>query len=129
MSAASNTTPLSSNAHSGNGALFIAVQDAAGDIKSPKPVHQNLIFDANIFSDLQGPGLFLSSANNVVLAKNQFIDTNLLRLQNANIGTANLGGSVVVTQAHNVYMWKNSTRGTTTGHIEIDTTSTDGIRH
>jgi parallel beta-helix repeat protein len=122
------TTPLPSNAHPGNGALFVAIQDAAGDIKSTKPVLENLIFDANTFSDLQGPGLFLSTANNIVLVNNQFINTNLSRLQNANIATANLDGSVVVTQAHNVYIGKNSTRGTTTGRVEIDTTSTDGIR-
>ena len=99
-----------------------------------KPIEQsilqlNLIFDGNIFSDLQGPGLFLSTANNVVIANNQFINTNLSRLQNATVGTANLGGSVVVTQAHKVYIGRNPMQGVTTGPVSIDTRSTDGIRH
>jgi parallel beta-helix repeat protein len=123
------TTPLPSNKNVGNGAVFVAVQGAGGDIKSSKPVHQNLIFDANVFSNLQGSGLFLATANNVVLANNQFINTNLSRVQNGNIGSANLAGSVVVTQAHNVYIGKNSIQGVTTGPVSIDRQSTDGIRH
>jgi hypothetical protein len=66
---------------------------------------------------------------NVVLSNNQFINTNLSHVQAANFGTANLSGSVVVTQAHNVYIAKNSTQGATTGPVSIDTKSTDGIRH
>jgi len=123
------TTPLPSNAHSGNGAVFVAVQGPGGDIKSSKPAQANLIFDANIFNDLQGPGLFLATANNIVLANNQFINTNRSPLENAKIGTASLAGSIVVTQAHNVYIGRNSTQGATTGPVSIDTQSTDGIRH
>jgi hypothetical protein len=123
------TTALPSNKNVGNGALFVAVQGTPAGIKSPKPVQQNLIFDANVFSDLEGSGLFLSTANNIVFANNRFINTNLSRLQYGNIGTANLGGSVVVTQAHNVYIRKNSVQGATTGPVSIDTQSTNGIRH
>ena len=105
------TMALPTNVHGSYGAVFVAVQGAGGNIESPNPVHENLIFDSNIFGDLQGPGLFLSTANNVVLSNNQFINTNLSHVQTANFGTANLSGSVVVTQAHNVYIAKNSTQG------------------
>jgi hypothetical protein len=73
--------------------------------------------------------LFLATANNIVLANNQFINTNRSPLENAKIGTASLAGSIVVTQAHNVYIGRNSTQGATTGPVSIDTQSTDGIRH
>jgi hypothetical protein len=64
------TTPFPPNVHASYGAVFVAVQGVGGNIESPNPVHENLIFDSNAFSDLQGPGLFLSTANNVVLANN-----------------------------------------------------------
>jgi parallel beta-helix repeat protein len=122
-------SPAASHAATPNGALYVAVQGPPGEMKSPKPVFENLIFDANVFSDLQGPGLFLSMADNVALVNNQFINTNLSLLPSGSIGRASLRGSAIVTQAHNVYIGKNPTRGTTTGPISIDTTSTDGIRH
>jgi len=88
------------------------------------PVHEGLIFDANTFSDLQGPGLFISRANDVVVVNNQFRNTNLSRVPDAN---PNLNASIVVTHAHNVYVSKNAMVGT--GALWIDTTSTDGMRH
>jgi hypothetical protein len=96
-------------------------------VKSLIPVHQNLIFDGNKFSDLQGPGLFISRANDVVVVNNQFTNTNLFRAPNAKSGTADFNGSILVTHAHNVYLSKNPMEGA--GPVWIDTTSTDGIRH
>ena len=109
------------------GALVVAVQGNADNVESLIPVHQNLIFDANKFSDLQGPGLFISRANDVVVVNDQFKSTNLSRFQDSNVGTANLNGSIVVTQARNVYFSKNSMERA--GPIAIDTKSTDGMRH
>ena len=54
--------------------------------------------------------MFLSTANNIVVANDQFINTNRSRLENGTIGTANLAGSIVVTQARNTYIGKNSLR-------------------
>ena len=109
------------------GALIVAVQGNADNVESLIPVHENLIFDANKFSDLRGPGLFISRANNVVVVDNQFNNTNLARMEGTNFGIASLAGSVVVTHAHNVDISKNAMRGA--GPVSIDTTSTDGIRH
>jgi hypothetical protein len=106
------------------GAIEVAVLQGPENVKSLAPVHQGLIFDANTFSDLQGPGLFISRANDVVVVNNQFRNTNLSRVPDAN---PNLNASIVVTHAHNVYVSKNAMVGT--GALWIDTTSTDGMRH
>jgi Right handed beta helix region len=121
------TTPFPPNLDVRYGALIVAVQGKADNVESLIPVHENLIFDANKFSDLRGPGLFISRANNVVVVDNQFNNTNLARMEGTNFGTASLAGSVVVTHAHNVDISKNAMRGA--GPVSIDTTSTDGIRH
>jgi hypothetical protein len=109
------------------GALLVAVQGNADNMKSPVPVHENLIFDGNKFTDLQGAGLFISRANDVVVVNNQFTNGNLFRAPNAKSGTADFNGSILVTQAHNVYLSKNAIEKA--GPISIDTTSTDGVRH
>jgi Right handed beta helix region len=75
---------------------------------------------------LNGPGLFISRANDVVV-NNQFKNTNLLRAPNVKSSTADFYGSIIVTHAHNVYVSKNAIEKA--GPISIDTTSTDGIRH
>jgi parallel beta-helix repeat protein len=118
------TSPLPPQASSE--AVLVAVQGA--NAPSPHPVFENLIFDGNTFDDLQGPGLVLSAANDVVLTNNHLVNTNLFRGLVNRFGTANSAGSVVVTQAHNVVFLKNATQGATTGPISIDTTSTAGIR-
>jgi hypothetical protein len=105
------------------GAIEVAVLQGPENVKSMIPVHEGLIFDANTFSDLRGPGLFISRANDVVVVNNQFKNTNLSRVPNAN---PNLNGSIVVTHAHNVYLSKNSMVGA--GALWIDPKSTDGIR-
>ncbi|MBV8745030.1 MAG: right-handed parallel beta-helix repeat-containing protein [Xanthobacteraceae bacterium] len=106
------------------GAVEVAVLQGAENVSSMNPVHEGLIFDANTFSDLQGPGLFISRANDVVVVNNQFKNTNLSRVPNAN---PDLNGSIVLTHAHDVYLSKNAMEGA--GALWIDPTSTDGIRH
>jgi hypothetical protein len=106
------------------GAIEVAVLQGPENVKSMIPVHEGLIFDANTFSDLQGPGLFISRANDVVVVNNQFKNTNRSRVPDAN---PNLNGSIVVTHAHNVYLSKNLMEGA--GALWIDATSTDGITH
>ena len=109
------------------GAMMISVQGGAKDANSRIPVHANLILDANVFTNLRGPGLFVTRANNVVVVNNKFVDTNLSRLPFVNLGTANLGGSVVIDHAHNIFLSNNTTQGATTGPISIDSKSADGI--
>jgi hypothetical protein len=106
------------------GAVEVAVLQGPENVKAMSPVHEGLIFDANVFSDLQGAGLFISRANDVVVVNNQFKNTNLSRVPNA---SPDLNGSIVVTHAHNVYLSKNAMVGA--GALSIDTTSTDGVRH
>jgi hypothetical protein len=108
------------------GAIEVAVLQGPENVKAMTPVHAGLIFDANQFSDLRGPGLFISRANDVVVVNNQFSNTNLMHWQGAALGTANLNGSIVVTHAHNVYVSKNAIGRA--GPVSIDTTSTDGMR-
>ena len=110
------------------GAVVVAVQGVRETVDSSTPVHGNLLFDANTFRDLQGPGLFISRANNVVLADNQFVNTNLSRARPGKVGSADLGGSVVVTHAHNLRFLRSATQGATSGPLSVDTQSTDGIR-
>jgi hypothetical protein len=106
------------------GAIQVAVVQGPENVKSMIPVNEGLIFDANTFSDLQGPGLFISRADDVVVVNNQFKNTNLPRVPDAN---PNLNGSIVVTHAHNVYLSKNAMVGA--GALWIDPKSTDGMRH
>jgi Right handed beta helix region len=108
------------------GALIVAVQGNADNVVSSIPVHENLIFDSNDFSDLQGPGLFLTRANAVVVVNNHFKNTNLSGPPVSDLGTATLGGSVVVTHAHNLDISNNSTQRA--GPVSIDTQSTDGVK-
>lgn len=118
------TTAFPPNSGVRYGAIEVAVLQGPENVKSLTPVHAGLIFDANTFSDLKGPGLFISRANDVVVVNNQFRNTNLSRVPDAN---PNLNGSIVVTHAHNVYLSNNPMEGA--GPVWIDTTSTDGIRH
>jgi hypothetical protein len=118
------TTAVPPNSDVRYGAIEVAVLQGAENVKSLTPVHEGLIFDANIFSDLRGPGLFISRANDVVVVNNQFKNTNLSRVPDAN---PNLNGSIVVTHAHNVYLSKNAMEGA--GSLWIDATSTDGVKH
>jgi hypothetical protein len=86
------------------GALVVAVQHDYVNDASPNPVQKNLIFDSNKFSDLQGPGMVVSSVNDVVLSNNQFVNTNKRNLQFTNVDSSLLNGSLITAQAHNVYI-------------------------
>jgi hypothetical protein len=110
------------------GAMMISVQGDANNVTSQVPVHANLVLDSNTFTNLRGPGLFITRANNVVVVNNQLTDTNLSRLPFVNLGTANLGGSIVIDHAHNIFLSNNTIQGATTGPISIDSKSTDGIK-
>jgi hypothetical protein len=121
-------TPLPNIPDVTYGSIVIAIQGNADNVQAMNPVHQDLLFDSNAFSDLKGPALFLSRTNGVVVANNQFKNTNLMDLRSSRIGTANLGGSIVITHAHNIYISKSSIQGRTTGPVAIDAHSTDGIR-
>lgn len=118
------STAFPPNSDVRHGAVEVAVLQGPENVTALSPVHAGLIFDANIFSDLRGPGLFISRANDVVVVNNQFRNTNLSRVPDAN---PNLNGSIVVTHAHNVYLSRNAMVGA--GSLWIDATSTDGMRH
>jgi hypothetical protein len=109
------------------GALVVGVQGDAANQASLIPAHANLVFDGNIFHNLQGPGLFISRANAVAVVNNQFTNTNLSPIGPSTLGSASLDGSIVVTHAHNVYLSKNSMEHA--GPVSIDGTSTNGIEH
>jgi hypothetical protein len=125
----SNVGSFPPNPNEPSGAFVVDVKGNAANATSTVPVHENLILDSNTFSDLQGPGLFVARANDVVVTNNRFTNTNLSRSKFSDVGTANLGGSVVITRAHKVFISKSSTQGATTGPLSIDTKSTDGIKH
>jgi hypothetical protein len=61
-------------------------------------------------SNLRNPGLFITRANDIVVVNNQFTNTNLSRLPFVNLGTANLGGSLVIDHALNVFLSNNTMR-------------------
>src|ERR1700733_2984970 len=100
----------------------------ANNVASQVPVHANLVLAANTFTNLRGPGLFITRANDVVVVNNQFTNTNLSRLPFVNLGSANLGGSLVIDHAHNIFLSNNTMQGATSGPISIDSKSTDGIK-
>jgi len=108
--------------------MMISVQGDAKNVTSQAPVHANLVLDSNTFTNLRGPGLFITRANDVVAVNNQFTNTNLSRLSFVNLGTANLGGSLVIDHAHNIFLSNNTMHGATTGPISIDAKSTDGVK-
>jgi hypothetical protein len=110
------------------GAMMISVQGDANNVTSQVPAHANLVLDSNIFPNLRGPGLFITRANDAFVVNNQFTNTNLSRLQFVNLGTANLGGSIVIDHAYNIFLSNNTMQGATTGPISIDSKSTDGIK-
>lgn len=112
-----------------DGAALVAVQGDAQNAKSNVPVFEDLLFESNIFSDLPGPGLFISRANEVDLVGNEFVNTNLVPSTGPGLGTASLAGSVVVIHARNVKIEKTVLRGAKTGPVSVDRTSTGGISH
>lgn len=109
------------------GALVVGVQGDAANQNSLIPVHENLLFDGNVFDNLQAAGLFISRANAIAVVNNQFTNTNLSPSGPSVFSSASLEGSIVVTHAHNIYMSKNAMEHA--GPVSIDPSSTDGITH
>jgi len=109
------------------GAIVVAAENnQAFTIPSWAPLHQNLIFSGNIVEDTPGPGFFISTANNVIMQNNQLANTNQALAWIGTYGTANSAGSIVVTQATNVFFQGNQIEGSS-GPVSIDTESTSGI--
>ena len=106
------------------GALVVAVQDGPENVSSMTPVFESLLFDSNTFTNLQGPGLYLTRANAVAVVNNQFRNTNLSKT-NASLSAAGLNGAIVINHAHNVSLSKNAMNHA--GPIWIDPKSTSGI--
>lgn len=107
------------------GALVVAVQDGPENVTSMTPVFESLIFDSNTFTNLQGPGLYLSRANAVAVVNNQFKNTNLAKT-NASLNAAGLNGAIVINHAHNLSLLRNTLDHA--GPISIDPKSTNGIK-
>jgi hypothetical protein len=109
------------------GAIIVAAENnQAYTIPSWAPLHQNVIFSGNVVEDTPGPGFFISTANNVIMQDNQLVNTNQALSWIGTYGTATSAGSIVVTQATNVFFQGNEIEGTS-GPISIDTESTSGI--
>ena len=109
------------------GAVVVAAEDdAAFTIASPAPLHQNVIFADNTVQDTPGPGFFISTTNNVIMQRNHLDNTNQSGAYVATYGTASSGGSIVVTQASNVFFQANELCGSS-GPISVDKDSTSGI--
>lgn len=106
------------------GALVVAVQDGPENVSSMTPVFEGLIFDSNSFTNLQGPGLYLTRANAVAVVNNQFRNTNLSKT-NASLSAAGLNGAIVINHAHNMSLLGNSADHA--GLIWVDPKSTNGI--
>jgi hypothetical protein len=102
----------------------------ANNVASQVPVHANLVLASNTFTNLRSPGLFITRANDTVVVSNQFTNTNLSRLPflYLNLGTANLGGSIVIDHAHSIFLSNNTMQAATTGPISIDSKSSYGIK-
>jgi Right handed beta helix region len=124
---AGNYIQDSTNPASVLGAVVVAAEDnTAFTIPSSVPLHQNVIFSDNAVDDAPGPGFFISTTNNVIMRGNRLVNTNQSDAWTATYGTATSAGSIVVTQASNVFFQANQLSGSS-GPISIDTDSTSGI--
>jgi hypothetical protein len=106
------------------GAFVVAVQGDARNLASAKPVFEGLIIDSNIFTNLQGPGLYLSRADGVAVINNEFTNTDLSKVD-ASLKSSGLNGSLVVTLSRNVLIF-----GSTIIHggpVWIDPKSTSSV--
>ena len=106
------------------GALVVAVQDGLENQNSMKPVFESLIFEGNIFNNLQGPGLYLSRANAVAVVNNRLTNTDLSK-GDARQSATGLNGSIVINHTRNVSHVGNSMDHA--GSMWIDPKSTSGI--
>ncbi len=127
ISNAGNYIQNASSSNSVLGAVVVAAEDnTATTIASPVPLHQNVIFADNTVQDTPGPGFFISTTNNVIMQGNHLDNTNQSAAYVATYGTATSTGSIVVTQASNVFFQANEFRGSS-GPISVDEDSTSGI--
>ena len=109
------------------GAVIVAAENnQAFTIPSCRPLHQNVIFSGNTVQNAPGPGFFISTTNNVIMSGNQLTNTNQSNSWLGTYGTASSTGSIVVTQASNVFFQANELSGSS-GPISIDTDTTSGI--
>jgi hypothetical protein len=124
---AGNYVQDSANFASVLGAVVVAAEDnTAFTIPSAVPLHQNLIFSDNTIEDVPGPGFFLSTTNNVIMRGNHLVNTNQSNAWTATYGTATSSGSIVLTQASNVFFQGNEFAGSS-GPVSVDKDSTSGI--
>ncbi|HLW88747.1 MAG TPA: right-handed parallel beta-helix repeat-containing protein [Terriglobales bacterium] len=124
---AGNYIQDSTNLASVLGAVVVAAEDnTAFTIPSAVPLHQNLIFSDNTIEDVPGPGFFLSTTNNVIMRGNHLVNTNQSNAWMATYGTATSSGSIVLTQASNVFFQGNAFAGSS-GPVSVDQDSTSGI--
>jgi hypothetical protein len=107
--------------------MMISVQGDANNVTSQVPVHANSVLDSNTFTNLRGPGLFITRANDVVVVNNQFTNTNLSHLPFVNLGTANLVGSLVIDHAHNIFVENNALQDVTTGPDDANRAATRNL--
>jgi hypothetical protein len=109
------------------GAVVVAAEDnTAFTVPSSVALHQNVIFSDNTVEDAPGPGFFISTTNNVIMRGNHLVNTNRSDAWTATYGTATSAGSIVVTQASNVFFHANELSGSS-GPVSIDADSTSGI--
>lgn len=107
------------------GAFVVAVQDGPENVSSKVPVFESLIFDTNTFTNLQGPGLYLSRSNAVAVVNNRFKNTDLSKTD-ASLSASGLNAAIVITHAHSVSLSANPMDHE--GAIWIDPQSTDGMK-
>jgi len=89
-------------------------------------VHQNILFEDNVVSDVPGPAFYISSANNVILSGNTLRNTNMHPLENRWNAAGNLNFPVVINDASNIVLLHNSISGKPSVRVDPDTTT--GIR-
>lgn len=106
------------------GALVVAVQDGPENVNAMTPVFESLVFDSNTFTNLQGPGLYLTRANAVAIVNNHFKNTNFSKIDTS-LSAAGLNGAIVINHAHNVSLLGNTMEHA--GPVWIDPKSTTGI--
>jgi hypothetical protein len=114
-----------------SGGVNYATQSTPGTPPIP-PVHQNIVFAANTVENEPRAGLYLSSANDVILYGNKFANLNQVSTQNYNPtkpAIAPTNYPVEVDDASNFYSCKNTLNGValTSGAYWTDPDTTTGI--
>jgi parallel beta-helix repeat protein len=114
------------------GVSYVSSSAPAGTSPIP-PTQQNLVFVNNTISDEPRAGIYLSSANNVILYGNTFINTNQSSSSRDFAATtpslAPTNYPIVIDDASNVYQCDNQFLGwgSTMSPIWFDPNSTSGL--